>query len=332
MKLALRLSRLPRLAVPALVAAAAAGCVSKDDYLALEMDRDNLAEQLAETERRAESQAALAGGYRDQLGRVTNAGDASDAMAANYEMQVASLAGERDLLAARYEELLGKIGTGPALPEALTSELSTFAAANPDLVAFDADRGIVKFKSDVTFNSGDAVLTPDAGTAIDRFAQILNTPVARSYELRVAGHTDNVDKFSAATKQKGHKDNWYLSSHRAISVADRLMGQGVLKDRIGVLGFADQRPAASNATAAGRAQNRRVEVLILPSTVQPGDVAATPDDAQAAPASATLGAADSGVEAGAESFVETTVTPDAGPVEAVEPMRAVEAGEPDLMK
>ena len=276
----------------AVVASAAIGCVSKDDYLALKMDRDGLAEQLGEAQRQAESQSALASGYRDQLGRAATGDDAAEAMTANYEMQIAALAGERDALASRYEELVGKIGTGPALPEALTSELSSFAASNPDVVTFDADRGIVKFKSDVTFDSGDATITPDAANAIDQFAGILTSPIARSYELRVAGHTDDVDNFSAVTKSKGHKDNWYLSSHRAISVAQRLMGQGISKDRIGVLGFADQRPAASNATAQGRAQNRRVEVLILPTTVSA--TAASPEPASpepaAVPASANLAA------------------------------------------
>ncbi len=264
----------------------AVGCVSQEDWLAMEADRNNLAEQLAASERRAESNRALAEGYRTQIGSAQMGDEAGDAMQANYEMQIANLASERDELSRKYEELIGKIGTGPALPPALTSALQDFALENPEFVTFDSDMGIVKFKSDVTFNSGDATLTADAGVAIDRFAQILNSPVARSYELRVAGHTDNVTSFSAATVQKGHKDNWYLSSHRAISVGDRLMAQGVTKSRLGVVGFADQRPVASNDSAPGRAQNRRVEVLILPTTVQNGIAETTGEDA-AVPASST---------------------------------------------
>ena len=260
------------------------GCVNKDDYTALKMDRDNLAELLADAERDAASSKSMAEGYRNQLDRVASAGDADKAKDATYEMQIAALTGERDDLARRYEDLINKIGTGPALPEALTSELSVFAAQNPDLVAFDADRGIVKFKSDVTFTSGDATLKPEANAAIERFAQILNGNVARSFELRVAGHTDNVGNFSAVTKGKGHKDNWYLSSHRAISVAEKLMAQGVSKSRVGVLGFADQRPVASNDSAPGRAANRRVEVLILPETVQDLPVAEAPGAPEAIPA------------------------------------------------
>jgi flagellar motor protein MotB len=278
-----------RVSLVALSGTALLGCVSKDDYIAQENRADWLTDQLAAAQAAAESNEQLVKAYQAQIARAQTARHAETAMAGNYEEQIAALISDRDQLAARYEDLLRKIGTGPALPEALSSELSSFAASNPDLVEFDADEGVVKFKSDVTFNSGDAVLTRDAAGAIDRFAQILNGPIARSYELRVAGHTDNVGNFSAVTIQKGHKNNWYLSSHRAIAVADRLMGQGVNKTRIGVLGFADQRPAASNQTAAGRAQNRRVEVLILPSTAGNSTESAAVEAAPSpAPAAATV--------------------------------------------
>ena len=58
-------------------------------------------------------------------------------------------------------------------------------------VDFDSARGIVKFKSDITFTSGSADLTPRAAEAISRFAGILNSAAAGGYELQVAGHTDN---------------------------------------------------------------------------------------------------------------------------------------------
>jgi chemotaxis protein MotB len=127
---------------------------------------------------------------------------------------------------------------------------------------------MLKFKSDVTFSLGSAELTAKARDVIDRFAKILNSPSARGYELLVAGHTDNTKVSNPATIKAGHKDNWYLSAHRAISVAEQMMKQGVNSDRLGVVGYADKRPVASNSTAAGRAQNRRVEVLILPAQVR----------------------------------------------------------------
>ena len=292
-----RIARLSALCVASITAASLVGCVAKEDYLALQADRDNLSEQLTVAEREAATQRALASKLEQQIGRIDQGENASQAMLVNMETQLASVVAERDKLADSYDRLMNSIGTGPALPEALTSELSTFAANNPDVIEFDADRGVVKFKSDVTFQSGDAALTGEAQSAIDQFAGILNGSVARSYELRIAGHTDNVGNFSAVTKQRGHKDNWYLSSHRAISVAERLMGQGISKGRVGVLGFADQRPVADNATAAGRAQNRRVEVLILPSTVT-DNLAEGQSEQEVIPAAASIDAVeqdDSGI-------------------------------------
>jgi chemotaxis protein MotB len=84
----------------------------------------------------------------------------------------------------------------------------------------------------------------------------------------VVGHTDNTPVQHQATIAAGHKDNWYLSAHRAISVGEELMHSGTSASRMEVAGFADQRPIASNSTAAGKQQNRRVEVLILPTTVR----------------------------------------------------------------
>jgi hypothetical protein len=70
-------------------------------------------------------------------------------------------------------------------------------------------------------------------------------------------------------------DNWYLSAHRAIAVAAELRESHVNPQRLGVVGYADQRPIASNTTSSGQAQNRRVEVLILPTTVHANAVAAS---------------------------------------------------------
>ena len=104
--------------------------------------------------------------------------------------------------------------------------------------------------------------------AIQRFSTILNSPAAMGYELLVAGHTDSTPVVNQATISKGHKDNWYLSSHRAIAVGQDLISNRVSAQRMGMVGYADQRPAGSNASESGKSANRRVEVLILPTTIR----------------------------------------------------------------
>ena len=258
----------------ALLGLIAGGCVSQDKYNAVKMDRDRMAEQLGQAQVEASSARSESDAYKNQLANLGSTGNNKDAMIVNLTNQNAEMQRQLDELNRKYADAAGKVGS--QLPVALTNELSAFAAQNPDLVSFDPDRGIVKFKSDVTFAPGSAVVTDKAKVAIDRFAQILNSPVASGYELMVAGHTDDTAVVNPATLAAGHKNNWYLSAHRAIAVGGALMSQGVNAQRMAVTGYADQRPIASNASESGKAQNRRVEVLILPTQVHSQPMAAAP--------------------------------------------------------
>jgi chemotaxis protein MotB len=244
------------------------GCVSQDKYNALKLDRDGLAEQLTKAQSDDQSAEAMADSYKSQLAQFLNGSTNKDALLANYQQQISTIQSEYDSLNQKYAEAMQRSGTTAALPPQLTSELQTFATEHPDLVDFDAARGIVKFKSDVTFGVGDATLNPNAKAAITRFAEILNSPTANGYELMVAGHTDNQRVSNPRTIAAGNKDNWYLSCHRAISVGDELIASRVSPNRLAMVGYADQRPIASNASSAGQAANRRVEILILPTQVR----------------------------------------------------------------
>jgi chemotaxis protein MotB len=262
------MARMARFIGTALVGIALTGCVSQEKYNALKLDRDGLAEQLAKAQTDASSARSEADSYKNQLGMLGQNGSGLQGLVTNLQQQNATLQAQLDELNRRYAEAMNRpAGMGGALPPQLTNELSAFAAANPDLVDFDAARGIVKFKSDVTFASGDATVTPKAKEVIGRFASILNSPSASGYELMVAGHTDNTRVVNPATIRSGHLDNWYLSAHRSITVSKELFAHGINSQRVGVVGYADQRPVASNASPSGQQQNRRVEVLILPSTV-----------------------------------------------------------------
>ena len=251
------------------------GCVSQEKYNALKLDRDRYAEQLGAAQTEASAARSEADAYKNQLANVGNSAGGKDAMVLNLTNENNELKRQMDELNRRYADAVTKVGAGVALPVQLTNELSAFAQQNPDLVDFDEKRGIVKFKSDLTFAPGSAEITPQAKQAIDRFAQILNSATARGYELMVAGHTDNTNVVNQATIAAGHRDNWYLSAHRAISVGKQLTSQGISAERLAVTGYADQRPIASNGSESGKQQNRRVEVLILPTQVR-GNKAANP--------------------------------------------------------
>jgi chemotaxis protein MotB len=255
------------------------GCVSQEKYNALKLDRDALAEQLGRAQTEASSARAEAESYKSQLGALMGSGNNMSALVTNLQQQNANLQSQLDELNRRYSDAMNRVGVGGALPPALTNELQQFANQNPDLVDFDSVRGIVKFKSDVTFATGSAEVTPKAREVLQRFSQILNSDAASRYDLMVAGHTDNTRVINPATIQAGHKDNWYLSAHRAIAVNNVLMGYSINSQRLAVVGYADQRPIASNASESGKAQNRRVEVLILPTQGR-SNIASTPSNSQ----------------------------------------------------
>lgn len=257
------------------------GCISQEKYKAQQLRADGLEQQLSKAETDAIAARTQAASWKAQLDQVMAGSSGQAGLTDNLYKQNATLTAQLADITAKYNEALARIGQGQPLPAALTNELTTFADQNPDLVEFDAASGTVKFKSDLTFNSGDAQLQPAAQTAIARFATILNSAAAANYELLIAGHADN-QKVSAATAARGHKDNWHLSAHRALSVAEALQKQNVAPKRIGAVGYGEYRPVASNDSRQGMASNRRVEVLILPTTVG----SATPAAAPAEPASA----------------------------------------------
>ena len=80
------------------------------------------------------------------------------------------------------------------------------------------------------------------------------------YDLRIEGHTDNVPIHNAE-----FDSNWELSSARATRIARLFLDmKAILPDRLSAAGYAEYHPVASNATPEGRAENRRVDLVVLP--------------------------------------------------------------------
>jgi chemotaxis protein MotB len=109
-------------------------------------------------------------------------------------------------------------------------------------------------KDDVLFAEGSVDLTPLGRSVLDGIAQMLNH---NDYPVSVEGHTDNIPIHSAR-----FPSNWELSSFRATNVARYFIERGVPSERLRAIGYADTHPIATNDTAAGRARNRRVSLVI----------------------------------------------------------------------
>jgi chemotaxis protein MotB len=99
-------------------------------------------------------------------------------------------------------------------------------------------------------------LKPSALPALDRIASILSV---RTCHLRIEGHTDNIPIHTLQTES-----NWELSTARSTELVRLLIVHYRFSpERLAAAGYAEYHPIASNATAQGRAQNRRVDVVIL---------------------------------------------------------------------
>ncbi|RMG35979.1 MAG: flagellar motor protein MotD [Gammaproteobacteria bacterium] len=122
-------------------------------------------------------------------------------------------------------------------------------------IRLNGDRIEVDMKARLLFSSGDARLSDDARAAL---AQVANSLMAIPNPVQVEGHTDNVPISNAI-----YRSNWELSAARAASVVQFLETRGVDPRRLAAVGRGEYHPIANNDTEAGRAQNRRVTLLIL---------------------------------------------------------------------
>ena len=112
----------------------------------------------------------------------------------------------------------------------------------------------LRIDDSLLFPSGSDVLTPQGQVVLERLSPVLQ---AFDGQISVEGHTDNVPIATAR-----FPSNWELSVGRAIAVVRQLERQGIAISRMRAVGYADTQPMESNATAEGRAANRRVELLL----------------------------------------------------------------------
>lgn len=114
---------------------------------------------------------------------------------------------------------------------------------------------IVRIREKGAFPSGSALLNPDFLSVLERIGSALEQIRGR---IAVEGHTDDVPISNAA-----YRSNWDLSAGRAVAVTEQLLAISKLPPkRVSISGFADTHPQADNTTTEGRAQNRRVEIIV----------------------------------------------------------------------
>jgi chemotaxis protein MotB len=141
----------------------------------------------------------------------------------------------------------------------IKQELEAYAAAHgfrKSVQTAIEQRGLVirVLTDDLLFGSGKATLESRSHALLGEIAQLLN--IDQTHPIGVEGNTDNVPIRGT------FPSNWELSTARASTVVRFLSERGVNPHRLSATGYADQRPLATDATPAGRARNRRVEIVL----------------------------------------------------------------------
>jgi outer membrane protein OmpA-like peptidoglycan-associated protein len=194
---------------------------------------------IAEAERKRFEAEAQSEQLRQQLAQTQQQAVQQQAKTAQTE---AELARAQDELARRDQASRERI-------ETMQQELSKLAKTRT------SDRGFIVTLPGLFFDTGKAVLKPGARNTLSKIAEQLRmNPDAR---IEIEGHTDSVGSDAM---------NQALSEKRAAAVRDYLSSRGLPSTRITMAGLGEGSPVASNDTAAGRQQNRRVELVISPAS------------------------------------------------------------------
>ncbi len=239
------------------------GCgVSQQSYDSLKLKNTTQEQRIAELESEVSSLRMQHDQLLDELEQARNIGDVDvKSMQEEITALEKAIASKNSLIEKMQKQLMS---AGAPLPMELNVKLTEFAAENPDLVSFNEETGMLKFKSDLLFASGSAEVQQDAVTALEKLADIIKSPEANDFDVVVAGHTDDVRIAKPSTKKK-HPTNWHLSVHRAVGVVQVLQKQGIDPERLSARGFGEYRPIEPNkAGNKGNAANRRVEIFIVP--------------------------------------------------------------------
>lgn len=186
----------------------------------------------------------------------SRADDQSARAATSNELEAtrAELASARGENAAQNQQLQAETERREQAEAAQRQALEALERAGE--VKREARGTVITLSGAVVFASGQYDLLPSARNKMSEVASALSSGDANS-KILIEGHTDSTG--SAEQNQE-------LSLKRASAVRDALVSRGVSTERISVEGFGPDRPVADNATHAGRANNRRVEIVLQPAT------------------------------------------------------------------
>ncbi len=186
------------------------------------------------------------GVFSDPAGKSASSGGAGEAAAPTDVVM-----GEDVLTPAQVKDDLDRIRRD------LATTLSKQVAEHTVSLEMGRDGLVISLREAGFFDSGSAVPKAEALPTLQQIAAKLS---ATPYDVRIEGHTDNVPIHNAE-----FDSNWELSTARATRIARLFLDmKAIPPDHLSAAGYAEYHPVASNDTAAGRAENRRVDLVVLP--------------------------------------------------------------------
>ncbi|MFQ5896840.1 MAG: OmpA family protein [Candidatus Methylomirabilia bacterium] len=211
---------------------------------------------------------ARAASLKRQLEDLTRQHQAAAAWAASLDGEVTDLnqkhqaaLQEAERLRRETEEKAREIANLRATYHELVSDLQREIKAGEIKVTQYKNLLTVNLVEKILFDSGRAEIRPRGRAILTRVGEILKN--VKDKEIRVEGHTDNVPISSRLAVK--YPTNWELSTARATMVARYFRDKvKIPAERLAAAGFAEYRPVAPNTTSEGRAQNRRIEIILAP--------------------------------------------------------------------
>jgi chemotaxis protein MotB len=254
--------------------AVASGCVTQKTFDAMKAERDSLDAELTERNRAIaaleKKTASLEADKQSLETALTAEQDRVKELNARIDRLLADMAAvtkDKSRLQASVQEMttaLAELEKRRAEAEARVQEFKklldrfkTLIESGRLKVKIVEGRMVVELATDILFASGSATLSKEGKAAISEVARLLASIPGR--EFQVAGHTDNVP---IATAQ--YPSNWELAGARAITVVRTMVQAGMPPERISAASYADTKPVAPNDSNETRAQNRRIEIVVVP--------------------------------------------------------------------
>jgi chemotaxis protein MotB len=204
---------------------------------------------------------------REELAALNNEKTELAARVQSLETRAAELAKQlEEIIAKSSKEKEEEIQRLNSAHDQLVKELQAEIQNQEIQITQLADRLSVSLVDKILFPSGEAEITPAGLKVLERVGNIIKN--VQDKIIRVEGHTDNVPIHPRLQKQ--FPTNWELSTARATNVVRFLQDKvGMAPARLHAVGLSEFHPIATNETAGGRSQNRRIEIALLPMATAP---------------------------------------------------------------